>query len=163
LISINYLQGRFFPPDPSVRGLFIGHTWAHTRPHFYRAILESIAYDHYLTREIIRELLPRTALGAVTAIGSGAQSELWMQIKADVLQAPYQSLERSDLSTLGSALLAGFSIGMFSRPEEVTRRFLKPDKRIDPRPGADLGYRKSIEIYDELFRALKDVYRRLAS
>jgi len=163
LISINYLQGRFFPPDPSVRGLFIGHTWAHTRPHFYRAILESIAYDHYLTREIIRELLPRTALHAVTAIGSGAQSELWMQIKADVLQAPYQSLERSDLSTLGSALLAGFSIGMFSRPEEVTRRFVKPDKRIDPRPGADLAYRKSIEIYGELFRALKDVYRKMAT
>ena len=108
-------------------------------------------------------LLPGTAMREVTAIGSGAQSELWMQIKADVLQAPYQSLERTDLSTLGSALLAGFSIGMFSRPEEVTRRFLKPDKRIDPRPGADLGYRKSIEIYDELFRALKDVYRRLAS
>ena len=58
LISINYLQGRFFPPDPSTRGLFIGHTWAHTRIHFYRAILESIAYDHYLTRQIIRELLP---------------------------------------------------------------------------------------------------------
>ncbi len=60
LVSINYLQGRFFPPDPSTRGLFIGHTWAHTRMHFYRAILESIAYDHFITREIIRELLPGT-------------------------------------------------------------------------------------------------------
>jgi len=163
LVSINYLQGRFFPPDPATRGLFIGHTWAHTRMHFYRAILESIAYDHYLTRQIIRELLPEMELGSVTAIGSGARSELWMQIKADVLQASYQSLIRSDLSTLGSALLAGFSVGMFTRPEEVTARFLKPGRRIEPRPAEGPKYTKNIEVYAELFNVLKGVYRKLAS
>ena len=162
LISINYLQGRFFPPEPSVRGLFIGHTWAHTRPHFYRAILESIAYDHYLTRQIIRELLPDAELGTVTAIGSGARSPLWMQIKADVLQAPYESLLRSDLSTLGSALLAGFATGTFAPGDDATRRFVKVNRRIEPRPGEDVKYRKNIALYDELFHALKGVYRRLA-
>jgi len=163
LVSINYLQGRFFPPDPSVRGLFIGHTWAHTRAHFYRAILESIAYDHYLTREIIRELLPRTPLREVTAIGSGAKSELWMQIKADVLQAPYQNLQRSDLATLGSALLAGVAVGMFSDPREMTRRFASVKRRIDPVPGEDEKYRRYIEVYAGLFPSLTEAYRRLAS
>ena len=161
LVSINYLQGRFFPPDPSVRGLFLGHTWAHGRMHFYRAILESIAYDHFLTREIVRKLLPGTPLsGVVTAIGSGAKSELWMQIKSDVLQSPYQSLVRTDFATLGASLLAGYATGMFAGPAE-TRRFAAVDTRVMPRPGADLAYRRNIEIYDELFRALKDVYRRL--
>jgi xylulokinase len=163
LVSINYLQGRFFPPDPAIRGLFIGHTWAHTRAHFYRAILESIAYDHYLTREIIRELLPRTPLGEVTAIGSGAKSELWMQIKADVLQAPYQSLQRSDLSTLGSALLAGVAVGMFSDPGEMIRRFATVKTRIEPRAGENEKYRKYIDVYAGLFPTLKEAYRRLSS
>jgi len=163
LVAINYLQGRFFPPDPFTRGLFIGHTWAHTRLHFYRAILESIAYDHYLAREIIRELLPGTAFGSVTAIGSGARSELWMRIKADVLQAPYQSLQRSDLSTLGSAILAGLAAGVFSGVEEVTRRFVSINKRIEPVPEADKPYRKSIDVYAKLFPALKDVYRALSA
>jgi xylulokinase len=163
LVSINYLQGRFFPPDPSVRGLFIGHTWAHTRMHFYRSILESIAYDHYLSREIIRGLLPGMKLGAVTAIGSGAKSELWMQIKADVLQAQYQSLHRSDLSTLGAAILGGLATGMFSGPQEVTRKFVSVNKRVQPTLGADAPYRRQIEVYDELFRSLKGVYRRLSA
>lgn len=163
LISINYLQGRFFPPDPSVRGLFIGHTWAHTKLHFYRAILESIAYDHFLTREIIRELAPRTALHSVTAIGSGAKSDLWMQIKADVLQTPYHTLHRSDLSTLGAALLAGLGVGMFASPQEVAKRFVSVNKRVDPTPGEGEKYRKLIEIYGELFHTLKETYRRLAS
>ncbi|MCK5569342.1 MAG: xylulose kinase, partial [Spirochaetes bacterium] len=113
LVAIDYLQGRFFPPEPDIRGLFIGHTWAHKKIHFYRAILESIAYDHFITKGIIQELVPGVDLKAVTAIGSGAGSKLWMKIKADVLQVPYQNLVRSDLSTIGSAMLAGYSVGLF--------------------------------------------------
>jgi xylulokinase len=162
LVSVNYLQGRFFPPDPSVRGLFIGHTWAHTRMHFYRAILESIAYDHFLSRAIIRELLPGLALGTVTAIGSGAASRLWMQIKADVLQAPYQSLERSDLSTLGAAVVGGVAAGLFKDPAALGRRFARPQRTVRPRPGADAPYRQGIEVYRELFERLAPIYHRLA-
>jgi xylulokinase len=162
LVSINYLQGRFFPPDPSMRGLFIGHSWAHTRMHFYRAILESIAYDHFLTREIIRELLPGLELGTVTAIGSGAASELWMQIKADVLQAPYQSLARSDLSTLGAAMVGGVAAGRFRDQASLGRRFARPRRTVRPQPGADAAYRRNIEVYRELFERLAPVYRRLA-
>jgi xylulokinase len=162
LVSINYLQGRFFPPDPTVRGLFIGHTWAHSRMHFYRAVLESIAYDHYLTRDIIRELLPGLKLGTVTAIGSGANSELWMRIKSDVLQAPYQSLSRSDLSTLGSAIIAGYSVGLFNNVETITERFVQPKRTILPQPGADRSYKRNIEVYRELFQQLKPIYSRLS-
>jgi len=95
LIAIDYLQGRFFPPDPNIRGLFIGHTWAHKRTHFYRAILESVAYDHYLAKDIIKSLVPKLNLTKVTAIGSGAKSRFWMQMKSDILQIPYQNLYRS--------------------------------------------------------------------
>ena len=80
-----------------------------------------------------------------------------MQIKADVLQTSYHSLIRSDLSTLGSALLAGFAVGMFSGAEEVTGRFLKVSRRIEPRPAEGPKYTKSIEVYAELFHALKGV------
>jgi len=162
LVSINYLQGRFFPPDPAVRGLFVGHTWAHTRMHFYRAILESIAYDHYLTREIVRELLPGLELGTVTAIGSGAGSELWMQIKADVLQAPYQNLQRSDLATLGAAVIGGYAVGLFKDVDTITERLARPNRTVQPRAGADRPYRRNIQVYRELFEQLRPIYRRLA-
>ena len=162
LVSINYLQGRFFPPDPAVRGLFIGHSWAHTRMHFYRAILESIAYDHYLTREIIRELIPGLALGTVTAIGSGAASRLWMQIKADVLQSPYRSLVRSDLSTLGAAMVGGVAAGLFQDVQSLGRRFARPLHEVQPTPGADAAYRRNIEAYRQLFERLAPVYKTLS-
>ncbi len=162
LISINYLQGRFFPPDPYVRGLFVGHTWAHTKAHFYRSILESIAYDHYLTREIIRELAPGLELGTITAIGSGAQSRLWLQIKADVLQAPFATLARSDLATLGSAVIAGRAIGLFDDTRSLAERLSRPERVVRPRAAEQKRYLPYVEIYRDLFPALKQTYRRLA-
>ncbi len=163
LLAIDYLQGRFFPPDPNIRGLFIGHTWAHKKIHFYRSILESIAYDHYLTREIIQELVPELDLESVTAIGSGAKSRFWMQIKADILQIPYQNLFRSDLSTLGSAIIAGYSIGLFNNLEDILKRFVKSNIKISPIPGEDKKYIKYIEIYKELFNSLKGIYKKISS
>jgi xylulokinase len=162
LVSINYLQGRFFPPDPYQRGLFVGHTWAHTKAHFYRSILESIAYDHYLTREIISELLPDLELGTVTAIGSGAQSRLWLQIKADVLQATYQTLARSDLATLGSAVIAGCAVGLFKDAASLAERLTRPERVVEPRAGEQKRYLPYVAIYRELFPTLKETYRRLA-
>jgi xylulokinase len=163
LIAIDYLQGRFFPPVPSVRGLFIGHTWAHTRQHFYRAILESIAYDHYITKEIIETLVPELDLQAVTAIGSGAQSRFWMQLKADVLQVPYRNLFRSDLATLGAAMLGGYSLGSFPDMAANMKEMVKTRERVEPTPGEEKKYLKYIEIYRELFATLKDVYLKLSS
>jgi xylulokinase len=163
LIAIDYLQGRFFPPAPGIRGLFIGHTWAHNRYHFYRAILESIAYDHCITKGIIQELVPELDLKAVTAIGSGANSTFWMQLKADVLQVPYQNLYRSDLSTLGTALLAGHAVGHFSDIETTVKGIVKTKVKVNPAPGEDGKYRKYIAIYRELFSALKDVYEKISS
>jgi xylulokinase len=162
LVSINYLQGRFFPPEPAIRGLFVGHSWAHTRYHFYRSILESIAYDHYLTKEIMLNLVPETDVSSVTAIGSGANSDFWMQIKADVMQQRYQSLQRSDLATLGVALIAGKAAGLFSDIKEISKKFCNPKKIIEPEVEGFDQYQKYIEVYRNLFPAMQKTYNTLA-
>ena len=163
LVAVDYLQGRFFPPVPSIRGLFIGHTWAHNKYHFYRSILESIAYDHFITKGIIQELVPELDPRAVTALGSGANSRFWMQLKADILQVPYQNLFRSDLATLGSAFLAAHATGHFSDIESTIQGIVKTRVKVDPTPGEDRKYLKFIEIYKDLFGTLKDIYMRISS
>ncbi|MGQ9615937.1 MAG: FGGY-family carbohydrate kinase [Spirochaetota bacterium] len=163
LIAIDYLQGRFFPPDPYIRGLFIGHTWAHKKIHFYRAILESIAYDHCLTLRIIKELLPDLDVKMVTAFGSGSKSRFWMQIKSDILQIPYQNLHRSDLATLGVALIAGYAAGVFRDIYKILDDFVDRKVRVDPAPGENRKYEKYIGVYGELFEALKGIYKRISS
>jgi xylulokinase len=85
-----------------------------------------------------------------------------MQIKADVLQSPYQSLQRSDLATLGSAIIGGYAAGLFKDAEAITERFARPHRTVRPRAGADRPYLRNIQVYRELFERLRPIYRRLA-
>jgi len=162
LVSINYLQGRFFPPEPHVRGLFVGHSWAHTKYHFYRSILESIAYDHYLTRGIMEELAPHLEFSTISAIGSGARSDLWLKIKADVMRQTYLRLVRSDLATLGAAIVAGYGVDIFEDIGKITSKFGNGDYVQKPDAAEFKKYEKSIGVYQELFPLLMPVYNHLA-
>ena len=45
-IAIGLLGGRSYPSDPSIRGMWLGHSWFHRKEHFYRALLESFAYEY---------------------------------------------------------------------------------------------------------------------
>jgi xylulokinase len=50
-------------------------------------------------------------------IGGGARSALWRQIVADMLKIRLKKTKDSD-SSLGSAMLAGVAVGMFSSFED---------------------------------------------
>lgn len=163
LISINFLQGRYSPPDPNTKGLFIGHTWAHSKLHFLRSIMESMAYDHYLTKDIILELVPDLNFETITAIGSGAKSIFWMQLKSDILQIPYRNLIRSDSSSLGAAMVGGCAVGLFKDIEKTIKEFVKIKDEVSPIKDADKKYLKYIGIYKELFGILHSTYAKLAN
>ena len=113
LLFIPHLVGRACPSDPAVRGAWLGFTWTHTRAHFYRAVLESIAYDYAQALEIVRSYTPDVHFSEVRVIGGGAKSDLWNQIKADVLGVPYVRLPREDVAALGCAIMGGHAVGIY--------------------------------------------------
>ena len=65
--------------------------------------------------------------------------------------------------TLGSAIIAGYSIGLFNNLEDILKRFVKSNIKISPIPGEDKKYIKYIEIYKELFDSLKGIYKKISS
>lgn len=162
LVAIDDLQGRFFPPDPNMRGLFIGYTWSHKRIDFYRSILEAIAYDYLLGTTILQNIEPNLKFKEVTAIGSGAKSNVWMQIKADVLQLPFKALYRSDLSTFGAAVIGAYAVGLISNIEEYLSRMLKIRHILEPLQGEDKKYRKYSNVYIDSVSKLGPYYAKLA-
>ena len=108
-----HLGGRICPSSPAMRGAWIGFSWAHTQAHFFRAVLESVAYEYAYYLRILTELLPDLRLTEARAVGGGARSQTWNQIKADVLNIPYQRLEGNEFGTWGCALIAGKAAGLF--------------------------------------------------
>ncbi|MGB7877077.1 MAG: FGGY family carbohydrate kinase [Anaerolineales bacterium] len=107
-----HLGGRICPSNPEMRGAWIGASWSHSQAHFARAILESIAYEYAYYLKILKELLPEFELLEARAVGGGARSDTWNQIKADVLNVPYQRLNGNEFGTWGAAMIAGKAAGL---------------------------------------------------
>ena len=117
-----HLGGRICPADPDMRGAWVGFSWGHTQAHFYRAILEGVAFEYAYYLRILKTLIPELQLVEARAVGGGAQSPLWNQIKADVLGIPYQRLARTEFGTWGSAMVAGKAAGVFDDLREIATR-----------------------------------------
>ncbi|MEE8355829.1 MAG: FGGY family carbohydrate kinase [Anaerolineales bacterium] len=114
-----HLSGRICPATPEMRGAWIGFSFSHSQEHFYRAILESVAYEYAYYLNILKELVPDLNLTEARVIGGGAQSAFWNQIKADVLGVPYLRLTRSEFGTWGAAMIAGKAAGIYENLADV--------------------------------------------
>lgn len=149
-----HLGGRVCPASPAMRGAWVGISWTHTQAHFFRAILESVAYEYAYYLRILRELLPDLQLTEARAVGGGARSRAWNQIKADVLNVPYQRLDGNEFGTWGCALIAGKAAGLF---ENLAERAAESAVRADAPVRPDAGHRAVYAPLIDQYIALQSV------
>ena len=121
-----HLGGRICPATPAMRGAWLGFSWGHTRAHFGRAVLESIAYEYAWYLRVLGEYIPNLELTETRAVGGGARSDAWNQIKADVLGVPYQRLARDEFGTWGAAMIAGKAVGIYDDLATVAAAHARP-------------------------------------
>jgi xylulokinase len=162
LLCVPHLMGRACPNEPDTRGAWLGFTWTHGRAHFYRALLESVAYEYALACRALRTAAPDTVLGEVRVIGGGAASGLWNRIKADVLGLPYVRLALPDAATLGGAIVAGHATGLIPDMASVARRAARPGERYLPDTAAHDRYRACVNAYGRVLGELGGAYAALA-
>ncbi len=162
LVFVPHLGGRVCPNQPDLRGAWLGCTWSHGVAHLYRAILESVAYEYAIYLLIARELVPEAAFEEVRVVGGGARSGLWNQIKADVLGLPYVRLNRIEAAALGSAILAGYGVGVFRDLTEAANRFTHQEQRFEPDPERTARYQPLVTFYRHLVDRQDALWHRLA-
>ncbi len=143
LTMLPHLCGSMMPKyNPAARGAFYGFSLEHTRGHFVRAVLESVAC---MLRENL-EYLHSDAM-EIRSMGGGALSPLWCQMKADMTGKRLVTLKSKETATLGSAILAGVGIGVFSSVSEACEKIAVPDKIYEP----------STTNYDAVYARYRDL------
>ena len=155
-----HLGGRICPATPEMRGAWLGFSWGHTRAHFFRAILESIAYEYAWYLGILREYIPNLELTETRAVGGGARSDAWNQIKADVMGVPYQRLARSEFGTWGAAMIAGKAAGIYDDLAATAAEHARPaGEPIRPTAETHVFYRPRVAQYIRLQEQLVEIYK----
>lgn len=162
LIFLPHFSGRVCPNNADVRGSWIGLHWAHNRGHLYKSIMEGIAYEYGHYFKIIRELVEGAAFSEVYAIGGGAKSTLFNTIKADVLGIDYTPLRINDTAPLGSALVAGYGVGLFTDLKVTVDGMIGFEARIPYNEGRHEAYRKYADAYENVFDALGPTFKAIA-
>ncbi len=163
LFFIPHLGGRACPTRTNYRGAWVGFTWAHKREHFYRAILESIAYDQALAFRSLLAAHPAAAVTEIIVYSGGARSRLWNQIKADVMGLPYVALAREDLSALGAAIIAGHAVGIYDDMAATAERLTQRSAHFPPNPARHAFYREYTDCYGRLLARAEPVFDDLAA
>jgi sugar (pentulose or hexulose) kinase len=149
LMVVPYWNG-VMPPfwDTAATGITLGWTGAHRREHFYRAILEGIAYEHRLAMEGVAEATG-TPLNEFILMGGGSRSQLWCQIVADITGKTATRAGSAEATNLGAAILAAAAAGWYGSVQEAAHAMTSTERSYHPDP-------KTHRIYDRLFN---QVYR----
>lgn len=141
-------------PGPEAKGAVIGFGDVHTRAHFYRSILEGLAYS-------LREGAERTSkrshvpITEVRVAGGGSQSSAAMQLTADIFGMPTARPHVYEASGLGAAIDAAVGLKLHPDFDAAVSEMTHVGKTFEPNP-------VNHKIYDELYRRVYcQMYNRL--
>ncbi|MDN3922365.1 xylulokinase [Roseateles violae] len=160
LLYLPWLMGERCPVDDrSLRAGLFNLTLAHSRETMIRAFLEGVALNTRWMKEPVERFLQRP-LQELTLLGGGANSAVWCQIFADVLDAQIRQLEAPvQANAVGAATIAFVALGL--QDFETAARQTRYRRRFEPKPAHRALYDQKFGAFIELFRHLRPVYRRL--
>ena len=159
LLCVSHLAGRTLPYEPHIRGAFVGHGFRHTGAHFYRAFLESFAYEYARVIRNCSALYPEFELSRIKSIGGGADSYLMNQIKSDVLRLEYSILGRNDYTLFGSAAIAFLATGVWRDldhldDQPVKQFYIPTEENMEV-------YQNMTRLFDNWIEQNSDTYKEL--
>jgi sugar (pentulose or hexulose) kinase len=148
-------------PGPEAKGAVIGFGDVHTRAHFYRAILEGLAYALREGKERIekRSGVPITAL---RVSGGGSQSDAAMQLTADIFGLPAARPHIYETSGLGAAIDAAVGLKLYPDFPTAVKAMTRIGRVFEPQPLNQKTYDALYHrVYRQMYPRLQPLYREI--
>lgn len=103
-----------------------------------RIIMERISATQ---RTLLQRLCVGQRVRRVIATGGGAQSDTWLQIKADMLDATIIAPRCHERACLGAAAFAAVAAQLYRNVSEALLAMVHSDRVVEPRPTVVAAYR----------------------
>ena len=155
IIFLPFLNGS--NEDALAKGTFVGLTAYHNKRYMLRAVYEGIVFSHYT--HVRKLLVNRERPKSVRLSGGAANSDVWVQIFADVLQLPIDVIEDKELGAQGAAIAAGIAAGIYPDYKTAISKTVKISKTIYPRPEYKEIYEEKYATYRAVIDGLSSVWK----
>ena len=113
-----------------------------------RAVFEGVAFSHYSHIEKLLRL--REAPKAVRIAGGAVNSQVWLQIFADVIGLPLEVVATKELGAMGCAMAAAVCAGLYPDYRAAAERMVKVKARVLPDAGRHQAYQAQYRRYRKL-------------
>ena len=145
--------------DNGSKAAIVGLTLEHGARDLYRAMMEGVTYEMMINVERLEQFgICPTKLYAT---GGGARSDVWLQIKADILNRPITALSAKEVGACGTCMLAGVAVGAYRDLNEAKQAFVKERSTYTPNPAQAAAYRPYYNAYRKLYDAVRPIVEEL--
>jgi L-xylulokinase len=122
-------------------------------------VYEGVVYS--AKTHIDKLLAVREKPAAVRLAGGAANSPFWVQMFADVLELPIETVTGvKELGALGSAMAAAVAAGIYRDYTEAAAAMVRISRPVYPASATALHYRSKYEKYTAVCEALDTVWNR---
>lgn len=139
--------------DNDSKAAFIGITLETTKFDIYKALMEGTSYEMLLNFNTMKSMTGE--IKEIRATGGGAMSDVWLQIKADILNTEISALSCKEVGAAGTAALAGIGVCIFESLEKVIPKMAQIRKVFKPNTNNSIVYSKLYKKYANLYNAVK--------
>ena len=145
--------------DNSSKAAMLGLTLEHTDADIYKALMEGVTYEIMTNIEHLESF--GIKLDKLFATGGGASSDVWLQIKADILDRPVTALIAKEVGACGTCMMAGVAIGIYKDLYEAKEFFVKEKKTFMPNPEKTQEYKNIYNAYKNIYNAVRPIIKKL--
>lgn len=160
LLVLPHFSGSGTPTfDTQSKAAILGLTFGTTRADLAKAILEGLTYELRVNLDLLKT--GGVKIDVLRAIGGGAKSRLWLQLKADITGIPVVTPRITEAAGFGAALLAGVGSGVFPSAADAANRFLQLTDEYHPDPVRHEKYTRQFELYQQVYPAILPITHQL--
>lgn len=141
--------------DNRAKAAFLGITLETNKYDIYKALMEGTSYEMLLNFNTMKAFTGE--IKEIRATGGGASSDLWLQIKADILNTAITSIDCKEVGAAGTVILAGTALNVFDNPDFAAAKMAKVRKVFNPNYENREIYAKLYKKYENLYAAIKNL------
>ncbi len=145
--------------DRNLRAGLYNMSLHNTREDIIRAFLEGIAFNTRWVFEPFEKFIARKT-SSIHIVGGGAQSDIWCQIFADVLNTEIKQVNDPVYANARGAAWIG-AVGIGAMTFQDAAQMVQIKRSYHPDPHNTRLYEQRFQIFTQVYRQMKDIYRQL--
>jgi len=145
--------------DTASKGAILGLSFGTSKSDLAKAILEGLTFELRINLDLLKE--GRVAINELRAIGGGARSDLWLQLKADITGIRVVAPKITEAACWGAAVLAGAGAECFSSIAQAAEEMVQLERKFEPDSERMARYETHYALYRELYPVLAPIHHRL--